>query len=400
MWRNISIILFIFCIAELLSAQTDTIHLRNASFEDIPSHSNGMRGWSDCGFPGESNVDVQPFFSIKGTWGQQMSAHDGETYLGMVVRQHDTYERVSQQLAQPLEKGSCYSFSVYLSSSDNYMSGTKLNEKKLSNYNGPTLLRIWGGNDYCDRRELLAESPTISNREWLKYDFEFHCNGRYSFIMFEAFFKTPAVILYNGNILVDGASPIVKIACPGEEPLAVVDVPVEATPVSTRPKTKNPTKPKTDPQESPKPDEIGIASAKVNPVPKPPKNRILKNLDRSKIVKGQTIRIDNLYFEADSATIDSNSYDVLEEIAYFLSQNEDIVVEIGGHTNDRPQHDFADKLSTQRAQLVSEYILSLGIDERQIKYKGYGKRKPLASNQTRWGRERNQRVEIRILNVM
>ena len=399
MWRQIYLLAFFMCLAGLISAQADTIYLNNNSFEDFPSHSQGVRGWSDCGFEGETDPDVQPFnSSATAGWGQLNPAYDGNTYLGMVVRENDTYERVGQRLRAPLEDGNCYSFSIHLSSSDHYMSATRKNPSKPSNYTQPAVVRFWGGNDYCERRELLAESSTIKNTEWQKFDFEFHVNGNYSFFMIEAFYKTPTLTVYNGNILLDAASPIVRIACPGEEPLASNTEVADNTAKSSvkKPTSKRPTK--NDPIASADKDAIDIASAGMSNSPTPPKDRILKNLDRTKIVTGQTIRIDNLYFPADSATMDSSSLDVLEEIAYFLSKNQDIVIEIAGHTNGRPPHEFADELSRLRAQSVANYLLIRGVDDKQVTAKGYGKRKPLATNKTQWGRERNQRVEIRILS--
>ena len=396
MWRKLAFVLVCSALCFALNGQGDTIYLRNASFEDFPGHSQGVRNWIDCGFPGETPPDVQPFRSSQvAAWGQLIPAFDGNTYLGMVVRDNDTYERVCQRLSQPLQQDQCYQFSVYLTSSDHYISQSH-KTRKLANYVKPTVLRIWGGNDYCDRRELLSESTTISNKEWKKYDFEFNPAGNYSYIMLEAFYKTPTLIVYNGNILVDNASPIIQTTCPGDEPLlAAVEEEVEADPIP-EPVVQPPPKPEKKPEEE-KPTPIAVEEEKITQAPQPPKQRVLKNLDREKIKKGQTIRIENLYFEADTATIDTTSVDVLEEIAYFLAENGDIIVEIGGHTNGRPTHEYCDKLSTARAKSVADYLRGRGIPEDQVKYKGYGKRKPLASNQTKWGRQRNQRVEIRIL---
>ena len=396
MWRKL--VFLVLCAAMLsgAKAQVDTIYLRNSSFEDFPGHSQGVRNWIDCGFPGETPPDVQPFPSSQvAAWGQLIPAHDGNTYLGMVVRDNDTYERVCQRLSQPLQQGKCYQFSVFLTSSDHYISQSH-KTRRLANYIKPTVLRIWGGNDYCDRRELLSESETIDNKVWKKYEFDFNPEGNYSYIMLEAFYKTPTLIVYNGNILVDNASAIIQNTCPGEEPLIAA---VEEEEKSEE--LKPPATPKPKPAQKPKAEvnePVVVAEEKISEPPQPPRERVLKNLDREKIRKGQTIRIENLYFEADTATIDTTSVDVLEEIAYFLSKNDDIIVEIGGHTNGRPTHEYCDKLSTARAKSVADYLKIRGIPEEQVKYKGYGKRKPLASNQTKWGRQRNQRVEIRILS--
>jgi outer membrane protein OmpA-like peptidoglycan-associated protein len=48
---------------------------------------------------------------------------------------------------------------------------------------------------------------------------------------------------------------------------------------------------------------------------------------------------------------------------------------------------------------VADYLISRGIDKDRITYKGYGKRKPIASNFTAEGMKKNQRVEIKILKI-
>ena len=127
--------------------------------------------------------------------------------------------------------------------------------------------------------------------------------------------------------------------------------------------------------------------------------KVLKTLNIATIAVGQTIRVDKLYFEADSSTIKPESYAVLEEIYTFLDENDNVKIEIGGHTNSLPEESYCDKLSTARAKDIAEYLYDKGITQSRISYKGYGKRQPVASNQTVDGRRKNQRVEIKIVSL-
>ena len=127
--------------------------------------------------------------------------------------------------------------------------------------------------------------------------------------------------------------------------------------------------------------------------------KVLKTLDIATIAVGQTIRVDKLYFEADSSTIKPESYAVLEEIYTFLKENDQVNIEIGGHTNSLPEDAYCDRLSTARAKDIAEYLYDKGIPQSRITYKGYGKRQPIATNQTVDGRRRNQRVEIKIVSL-
>jgi outer membrane protein OmpA-like peptidoglycan-associated protein len=82
-----------------------------------------------------------------------------------------------------------------------------------------------------------------------------------------------------------------------------------------------------------------------------------------------------------------------------MDLNKNVVIEVGGHTNNVPAAEYCDRLSTARAKSVAEYLYGKGIDQDRITYKGYGKNKPIASNDSVKGRKKNQRVEIKILRV-
>jgi len=93
------------------------------------------------------------------------------------------------------------------------------------------------------------------------------------------------------------------------------------------------------------------------------------------------------------------SFAVLDEVFEFLRSNVDVKVEIGGHTNNMPSHDFCDSLSRLRAKAVANYLVQKGISASKLQFRGYGKRKPIANNLTAAGRKKNQRVEIKILSI-
>ncbi len=123
------------------------------------------------------------------------------------------------------------------------------------------------------------------------------------------------------------------------------------------------------------------------------------DLNNKTMAAGQTIRINNLYFQADSTNFKTESQAVLKEVALFLQENNRITIEIGGHTNGIPEHEYCDNLSTARAKSVAKFLVAQGIPEQRVYFKGYGKRNPIATNSTSDGRKKNQRVEIKILKV-
>ena len=371
------------------TAQGDPIELSNPSFEGIPNHSSSPRSWTDCGFPGETEPDVHSGDTLGQIhFGVRHTAQDGNTYLGMVVRDNDTWEKVSQRLSIPLEAGKCYDFSLYLARAELYVSLSRTVGEEV-NYTTPVKLMIWGGSSYCDKGELLAETNLIKNTRWLRFDLHFEPSSTHRYITLEAFYRTPSLFPYNGNILIDNLSPIIPVPCDEETPIAmVVEEPVPAE-VPDGPDTSQTTA-EVDPQEG--------TPANPDVEPEPDEAIMADLLNRETLREGDVIQIDQLFFEADSSRIKPESYRVLDEIYRFLATNQDVKVEIGGHTNGNPPHDYCDRLSTARAKAVADYLVNKGIDPDRLEYVGYGKRDPVASNATAAGRRKNQRVEIKILS--
>jgi len=215
-----NIFLLLFLLIGYCSPAQDVIHLNNPSFEDVPHvggdmYNRGPDGWYDCGFPGETPPDIQPNLEPfkEPFFGVTQRATDGKTYLGMVVRDNDTYEAIGQRFEKAIEGGKKYAFNVYLSRSSTYVSlgRTEHSRGKPVNYTEPIKLRIWGGSRYCDREELLAESPLIKSSFWKDYELIFEPKENHRYIMFEAYYDELRANSYCGHILVDDCSRIVEI---------------------------------------------------------------------------------------------------------------------------------------------------------------------------------------------
>jgi len=216
-------LLFFFCFLFLMvgNAQDGVIRLDNSSFEDWARPGQQPRFWYDCGdmnYPMETPPDVHPIDDSSGrnNFGVTKKAFHKDTYLGMVVRENESWESVAQQLEEPLSPDTCYSFSIYLCTSSKYKSLIRGSED-LVDFTTPIKLRIWGGEGFCDTAELLAESELIKDTDWEKYTFTFTPKNELTFIALEAFFQTPTIEIPNGNILLDNASAIVPIACEKEK---------------------------------------------------------------------------------------------------------------------------------------------------------------------------------------
>jgi outer membrane protein OmpA-like peptidoglycan-associated protein len=77
----------------------------------------------------------------------------------------------------------------------------------------------------------------------------------------------------------------------------------------------------------------------------------------------------------------------------------DMRIEIGGHTDAKGSDSYNLRLSENRAKSVVDYLVSKGLSENRLQYKGYGKMKPIDTNDTEEGRAKNRRVEFKIISM-
>ncbi|MFW6335026.1 MAG: OmpA family protein [Desulfosalsimonas sp.] len=113
----------------------------------------------------------------------------------------------------------------------------------------------------------------------------------------------------------------------------------------------------------------------------------------------ETNKIDatmDILFEFDKAAIRSSEKTKLEELAEVFSSYPENIVVIEGHTDSKGSEDYNQRLSELRASRVAEYLRSKEIDISRLTAKGYGESRPVATNETAEGREKNRRVDIRI----
>lgn len=107
--------------------------------------------------------------------------------------------------------------------------------------------------------------------------------------------------------------------------------------------------------------------------------------------------LEDCNFETGKATLQENSYAVLDELVAYLTRKDDERVEVGGHTDNVGTAANNLKLSTDRANTVRAYLLTKGIDPSRVTAKGYGMSMPVASNATADGKAQNRRTEVKIL---
>jgi hypothetical protein len=105
----------------------------------------------------------------------------------------------------------------------------------------------------------------------------------------------------------------------------------------------------------------------------------------------------NVQFDTGKANIKPTYHNDIKEIADFMNRYPSTSAVIEGHTDNLGKESVNVKLSYQRAANVKTYLAEkFGIDGSRIKVIGYDYQRPLASNKTAEGRQKNRRGETRI----
>lgn len=124
----------------------------------------------------------------------------------------------------------------------------------------------------------------------------------------------------------------------------------------------------------------------------------VRTVELRRLTTGVVGVLRNIYFDFDKATFRTESYTELNKLERMMAENPNLKVEIAGHTDNIGTAAYNMQLSQRRAEAVKDYLVKKGIDPRRITAKGYGKTRPLASNDDeKEGRELNRRVEFRVL---
>lgn len=114
--------------------------------------------------------------------------------------------------------------------------------------------------------------------------------------------------------------------------------------------------------------------------------------------EGSTIRLNNIFFETSKYDLKPESYHELDRLIAVMNEHQSMKIELAGHTDNEGQLAYNQSLSELRAKEVYNYMLPYFSTER-LQFKGYGESKPVSTNDTEEGRQRNRRVEFTILSL-
>jgi outer membrane protein OmpA-like peptidoglycan-associated protein len=177
-------------------------------------------------------------------------------------------------------------------------------------------------------------------------------------------------------------------------PPQIAPPPPPPPPPAPAPEPVPPIEPVPPPPEQPVPPEPAPAPppepapepAPPEPPPPPPVEPVKEKI----VLRG-------VNFDFDRAEIRGDASVILDEAVEILKRNPDRQVVIEGHTDWTGPEEYNQQLSQSRAEAVKKYMVENGVEEARLSTAGFGETQPIAPNDTRDGRDRNRRVEMKVL---
>ncbi len=126
-------------------------------------------------------------------------------------------------------------------------------------------------------------------------------------------------------------------------------------------------------------------------------DEVQRDLVLAPLMHGTSIRLNNIFFDFDMDVLRPESHMELDRLVKLLKKYPSMMIQIDGHTDDYGGYDYNMKLSRRRAAAVVNYLISQGISAIRLISRGFGKTRPIATNDTDEGRQLNRRVEYTIL---
>ncbi len=126
---------------------------------------------------------------------------------------------------------------------------------------------------------------------------------------------------------------------------------------------------------------------------------VLYKLDHGESVEHILINLSDINFATGTATLASGAKGYLDQVAKLLRSVPNMNLMIKGHADNTGSATVNERLSTERAAAVQNYLIQQNISANRLKSQGYGSSLPVSENTNAEGRAKNRRVELEILKT-
>jgi len=137
--------------------------------------------------------------------------------------------------------------------------------------------------------------------------------------------------------------------------------------------------------------DINAIDAFINPETVFDKDGVIIKQERDSLT---LIMPTDVVFDFNKATIKKEFEPMLDTVAEALNIYTSLEVKIDGHTDNVGEYNYNMSLSKKRAESAKKYLVSKGVDGNRVATEGFSFSKPIASNATQEGRDKNRRIEV------
>ncbi len=117
-------------------------------------------------------------------------------------------------------------------------------------------------------------------------------------------------------------------------------------------------------------------------------------LETRETARGLIVNMSDVLFDTGKYTLKPGAREKLAKISGIILAHQGLKLQVEGHTDSVGGDEFNQRLSEQRAGAVRDYLVQQGVPQDAIAAQGFGKTRPVASNDTAAGRQQNRRVEL------
>ncbi len=124
---------------------------------------------------------------------------------------------------------------------------------------------------------------------------------------------------------------------------------------------------------------------------------ILQKLDAGEPIENMVINLSDINFATGTTQLAPRSASYLEKVVSLMQKAPNIDLFIQGHADSTGSEVLNNRLSSDRAQSVQQFLVGQGIDTTRLSVKGFGSSRSVADNRSAAGRAQNRRVEMEVL---
>jgi len=128
-------------------------------------------------------------------------------------------------------------------------------------------------------------------------------------------------------------------------------------------------------------------------------NELERDIYLEPIKKGKSVRLNNIFFEFNSANLSEESKTEIIKVAQFIKDNPGVKLSIEGHTDDQGSYDYNMSLSERRAKAVYDFLLNADISPELLTFQGFGETMPVTENKDEKSRGLNRRIEFSVIET-